>query len=317
MMNPPNKAPTQPAPEARGAIGSNRRALFWCAMFALALTLCFSQSLYVLARFALRSDLYSHIILVPFVSIYLIWIKRSSLTPPSPLPARKIALTLLFLGALVLAGSLGAEWKGIVWGEEDHLASRILPYVLFLAGTCAWFFDRATLRTVAFPLAFLLFMVPFPSVIMTGLETFLQHGSATTAYAMFKLSGTTVFYDDLIFRLPGISLEVAPECSGIRSSLALFITSLVAGYFFLRTPWKCAVLSLVVIPLAILRNGFRIYVIGELCVHISPDMINSYIHRQGGPIFFLLSLIPFFFLLRLLFRSESHRSHPTSTPFAS
>ena len=40
-----------------------------------------------------------------------------------------------------------------------------------------------------------------------------------------------------------------------------------------------------VIPLGILRNGFRIFVIGMLCVHIGPYMINSKIHRQGGPSF--------------------------------
>jgi exosortase/archaeosortase family protein len=63
-------------------------------------------------------------------------------------------------------------------------------------------------------------------------------------------------------------------------------------------------LALFVIPLAILRNGFRIFVIGELCVHVSHDMINSWIHRKGGPVFFVLSLIPFFLLLAWLRKSE-------------
>jgi len=187
--------------------------------------------------------------------------------------------------------------------------------VFFIAGSATWILGQATLRALAFPLTFLVFMIPFPTAVRTGLETFLQHGSAEVAHLLFKLAGTTVFYNDLIFRLRGINLEVAPECSGIRSSLALFITSLLAGHFFLRTPWKSAVLTLAVIPLALFRNGFRIFTIGELCVHINPDMINSYIHRQGGPIFFVLSLIPFFFLLRLLFKSETSRN-VASTPSA-
>jgi hypothetical protein len=36
-------------------------------------------------------------------------------------------------------------------------------------------------------------------------------------------------------------------------------------------------------------------------------MINSDLHRHGGPIFFVLSLIPFFLLLLLLRKSESTR----------
>jgi exosortase/archaeosortase family protein len=59
-----------------------------------------------------------------------------------------------------------------------------------------------------------------------------------------------------------------------------------------------------VIPLAILRNGFRVFTIGELCIHVGPHMINSPIHRKGGPLFFALSLIPLFLLLVVLQKSE-------------
>jgi exosortase/archaeosortase family protein len=106
------------------------------------------------------------------------------------------------------------------------------------------------------------------------------------------------------FQLPGFSMEVAPECSGIQSSLVLFLTSLLAGHLFLRTPWKRAVLILAVIPLGILRNGFRIFTIGQLCMRLGPEMIHSPIHRQGGPVFFALSLMPFFLLLIVLWKSD-------------
>jgi exosortase/archaeosortase family protein len=104
--------------------------------------------------------------------------------------------------------------------------------------------------------------------------------------------------------LPDISLKVAPECSGIHSTWVLLITSLVAGRVILRRPWKRALLCLAVLPLALLRNGFRVFVLGELCVHVSPRMIDSPIHHQGGPLFFVLSLIPFFLLLYFLSKSE-------------
>ena len=142
--------------------------------------------------------------------------------------------------------------------------------------------------------------------------------SASAAAWFFKLYGTPFFRVETYFQLPGFSLNVAPECSGIHSSLALFITSLVASYLFLRSPWRRTLLCLAVLPLAILRNGLRVFVIGELCVHVGPEMIDSYIHRHGGPIFFVLSLVPFFLLLLLLIRSERRRSQPSpSTPESS
>src|SRR4029450_2389126 len=84
------------------------------------------------------------------------------------------------------------------------------------------------------------------------------------------------------------------------------------GYVFLRSPWRRASLTLCVIPLAVLRNGFRIFTIGELCVNVSPDMIDSTIHRHGGPLFFALSLVPFFLVLCLLRRAETTKKPAAS-----
>jgi exosortase/archaeosortase family protein len=98
--------------------------------------------------------------------------------------------------------------------------------------------------------------------------------------------------------LPGITpIAVAPECSGIHSSLVLLICSLLAGWVFLEKVSFRTILTLSVVPLGILRNGFRIFTIGMLCSHVDPGMIHSPIHTRGGPLFFMLSLVPFFLLL--------------------
>lgn len=160
------------------------------------------------------------------------------------------------------------------------------------------------MRALAFPFCLLLFMIPFPVWLRAAIETALQHGSAAVAEWMFVLSSTPYWREGMQFHLPGISLEVAPECSGIHSTWVLVITSLVARRVILRRPWKRALLCLAVIPLALLRNGFRVFVIGELCIHVSPRMIDSPIHHRGGPLFFGLSLAPFFLLLYFLRKSE-------------
>ena len=149
-----------------------------------------------------------------------------------------------------------------------------------------------------------------PVALRGFIEAGLQQGSAAVANVFFTIADTPMVNDGLVFRLPGIQIEVAPECSGIHSTVVLFITSLLAGHYFLRRPWKRVVLCLIVIPLALLRNGFRVFVIGELCVHVGPQMINSVIHRRGGPLFFLLSLIPFFYLLFYLRRGDQSKPEP-------
>lgn len=270
----------------------------------LALALSYPLSQYL--RFAWESDLYSHLILVPWISFFCVWSARGKLVEEPGLHRGWVSV-LLAIGLLTI---MGLAWAGQVgWKPlpEDRFAVLSFSgYMLWLA-ICGYFFGPNNLRLLAFPLIFMAFAIPMPSAARAWLESFLQHGSADVAQLLFNASGMPLVRDKTLFVLPGMRLEVAPECSGIHSTLVLFLTSIIAGYFFLNRPWRRAVLILAVLPLALLRNGFRVFVIGQLCVNVSPDMINSYIHRKGGPIFFGLSLIPFVLLLLWLWRMERRR----------
>jgi exosortase C (VPDSG-CTERM-specific) len=219
-------------------------------------------------------------------------------------PNPQLAVLPLLGGFAILAACYWVVQTGRSLKTEDYLALTTLSYLLlFLAGSFV-FLVPEILRTIAFPVGFLIFTVPLPEFLQSWIECFLQQSSAQAADVLFRMSVTPIFRQGLVFGLPGFSLELAPECSGIHSTLVLFITSLIAGNLFLRAPRNRVLLTLGVIPLAILRNGLRIFIIGQLCVRVSPDMINSYIHRHGGPIFFALSLIPFFLLLVTPRKSE-------------
>src|SRR5258708_19200216 len=160
------------------------------------------------------------------------------------------------------------------------------------------------MAAAAFAITFLVFMVPLPDGAVSWLETASVLASADVAAWFFKLTGTPLLRDGTVFALPGIVLTVAQECSGIHSSWVLFITSLLASYLFLESSWRRIILIAFVIPLGIVRNGFRILVIGLLCVHVGPHMIDSVIHRRGGPFFFLLSLVPLIVFMAWLCRQE-------------
>jgi exosortase len=132
------------------------------------------------------------------------------------------------------------------------------------------------------------------------LNDVLVRGSAEASAILLKLSGTPFYREGPVFQLPGIAIQVAEECSGIHSTLVLFITSLLAGNLFLRSSWSRAVLAAAVLPVGILRNGLRICTIALLSVHLGPEMIDSPIHRRGGPVFFVLSLFLLGILVALL-----------------
>jgi exosortase C (VPDSG-CTERM-specific) len=278
--------------------------------------LVFLKPLGELVQLARADDMVSHVLLIPFISYYLLSVGRrkdsqgKTTAPVADKPGgerafagRRIGLPLLALGLALY----GANLVLIPGPAGDRLSWAILAFVMCAAGAHFSFLDRAGIARGIFPCAFLIFMVPMPEFMRNGLEIFFQHSSAEAANMLLALTGTPMLRDGLIFQIPGITIQVARECSGIHSSYVLFMTSLVAGHLFLRGPWKRFILVAFVIPLGILRNGFRICIIAMLCVHIGPEMIHSPIHLRGGPIFFVLSLIPFFALLLWLYHLEQKK----------
>jgi exosortase C (VPDSG-CTERM-specific) len=271
--------------------------------FAVLLLLAFGQPVLTLISYASGSELYSYILLVPFVSAYLLHVQRDKL-PKNYASDVRGGILFLFAGFGLLAFIYWLGFTGPALPGNSRIVLLTLSFLCCLAAGGFFFLGRSWMRAAAFPLGFLIFMVPMPDAMADALETASKYASAEMANVFFHLSGTPFLRAGLVFQLPNITIEVAQECSGIRSSWVLFITSILAANLFLRTPWRRFALVAFVIPLAILRNGFRILVIGLLCVNIGPQMINSLIHRRGGPLFFVLSLIPFFLVLWWLRRGD-------------
>jgi exosortase C (VPDSG-CTERM-specific) len=318
MLPPPNETAaretmiTARTGHVSESIASSHRKTWWFwsgACFATVLLAAFAQPLLVLIIYATGSQLSSYILLVPFVSAYLLYLRRDQL-PKKYVADPWLAIVSLAAGLGILVFTYWMDFVGRIPAGNGYLALVTLSFLCCLAAGGFFFFGRGWMRAAAFPLAYLIFMVPMPDAMANALETASKYASAEVANLLFHLSGTPFLRAGLIFQLPNITIEVAQECSGIRSSWVLLMTSILAANLFLKTRWRRFVLVAFVIPLAILRNGFRILVIGLLCVNVGPQMIHSLIHRRGGPLFFMLSLIPFFLLLWWLRKGEVRTRQP-------
>ena len=277
---------------------------FWGgACFVIILLAAFGQPLLGLANYAAHSSLHSYILLIPFVTGYLLYLRRDQL-PRERVADLPFGIVLLACGLGVFLFTHWLAFAGRVPADNYYFVLLTTSFLCCLVAGGFFFFGRGWMRAAAFPLAYLIFMVPMPDAMADVLETASKYASAEVANVLFHLSGTPILRAGLVFQLPNIAIEVAQECSGIRSSWVLLMTSILAANLFLKTPWKRIVLVAFILPLAILRNGFRILVIALLCVNIGPQMIHSVIHRHGGPVFFALSLIPLFVLLWWLRKGE-------------
>jgi exosortase len=286
---------------ARGAagIGSPRNVLF---LFLVIVSLfVFWTPLRTLLDYSLRGgdhqyDKYSHILLIPFITMAMVFFERRKIFASVQYHFR-IGVILLLLG---LTLNWCAERAVNQLGGENSLSISILALVIFwIAGFILCYGTRAG-RAGAFPLLLLLLAVPIPNLLLDAPLSAVRHGSTEVCSLIFKLAGVPFLRNGFEFLLPTINIEVAKECSGIHSTLALFIVSLVAGHLFLSPLWKKLLLVLFVLPIVCITNGLRIAGLTLLTVYVNPRFMNSSLHREGGMGFFALALLLLFAVLRLL-----------------
>ena len=276
---------------------AQRRNLLALLLFFAAVA-WFWQPLVTLFSLTQQQEHYSHIVLIPCLSFYALYLDRKAI-----LASREWSP---WLGSLVIGmGALGYWLADPATFAADQLSMTILALVVMCWGIVAFCFGIMICRKVSFGLLLLLFMVPLPSFLLDAIIGFLQRSSTEATGFLFSLLGVPVFREGFVFRLSNFTIHVAEECSGIRSALSLFITSLVAGYFFLRSGWTKMGLVAVVVPLAIVKNAFRIVGLSLLANYVDPTFItDSALHRSGGIPLFLVSLVVLLSLAWLLRRFE-------------
>lgn len=267
----------------------------------IATVLCFWQSLAGLYALTQQQEHYSHIVLIPWLSLYALYLDRKTIFSSrvwSP-----------WLGSFVMGMGVLWAWRAdsAVYGA-DLLTVQVLSFVMMCWGIFLLCYGTSACRTYSFGLLFLLCMVPLPAGLLNAVIVLLQRSSAEVTDIVFTFLGIPFFREEFVFGLSNLTIHIAEECSGIRSTLSLIITSLVAGHFFLRSVWGKWALVMIVVPLAIIKNAFRIVGLSLLANYVDPSFItDSILHRSGGIPLFVLSLAVLLSLAWLL-RSMEKRT---------
>src|SRR5271157_4903965 len=250
---------------------------------------------------ALRNDAYTHILLVlpiSFALIFLDWLSRKT----QPKPDFRSGSALLVLAVLI--GFIGGVWRRDSLTADVQLFLGMLAVVMWWVGAFVCCFGVRISRMCVFPLCFLLWLVPVPEFALNRVVGFLQQGSAGAARLLFVIARVPVAQDGVVLSIPGLTLEVAKECSSIRSSLILLVTSMVLAQLLLRTAWGKSLVTVAAIPLSIAKNGLRIFTLSMLGVYVNPSFLHGWLHHHGGIVFFLVFLVGLFVLLRLVVLAE-------------
>jgi exosortase len=291
--------------------------LIFAALGALAVAIWWTPivSLFLLA---LSDEQYTHILLIFPVSAVLLFVQWQSRDWQHAEGfsgwSAGAGSAMLFIALLVTAG---LRWKGLSAVDAplslnplslNILALNILALVAWWMGAFVLCFGIGGFRRALFPVCFLLWMVPLPPFLLDPIVNLLQRGSAASAHLLFAATGFPVEQRNMLLHIPGLTLEVAPECSSIRSSMMLLVTTMVVAQLLLVSFWRKAAVVAAAIPLSIAKNGLRIFVIGALTTKVDPGFMTGRLHRQGGVIFLMVALLGIFLILWALRRGENGKA---------
>jgi exosortase len=263
----------------------NARNVLFFALTIVALWMVYFPLRDLLANSTL-GEYYSYVLLIPEVSGFLLYMNRKTIWA-NPGYSYTIGIPLLIIGGLIY--SLG-WFKGQNLDQSDYSSLMTFSVILFWIGAFVLLYGTQAFRKSTFPLFFLVFMIPIPTLFMEKALVVIQAGSVETANLFFRIMDIPFLREGFEFRLPGISVKVAEECSGFRSALGLLIISFLAGHLFLRTGWRKFVLVLSVFPIAILKNSLRVVTLSLLGVYVDERLMIS-IHQSGGLVFVIPGLL--------------------------
>lgn len=236
---------------------------------------------------------------IPLISLYLCYERRAAIFAKVQFAPSGFVLLALGIG-LYAASLLASQAHGL----PIPVVPVILGVIVSIAGAFLACYGSDAWRAAGFPLGFLLFAVPLPTAILEPLVRWLQNGSAAVVSLLLGLLRVPFLRDGLGFDVDGLRILIAPECSGIRSSYALMVLTVLISYLVLRSAWRRLLMMLAVVPLVLVKNGIRIVTICLLTLYVDPTVISGPLHHEGGFVFFGLVLAAEGGLCWLLRRSE-------------
>lgn len=285
-------------PHSASLAGLSPAAWGLLALAAACLAMVFREPAAYMYDIWMARPEYSHGILIPLVSLWLIWQRRAALAQ-----AR-------FGGswwgvAIVLAGS-----ALFVLGELSSIVT-LMQYALLIVfyGLVLAFAGPAVFRTILVPLAILAFMIPLPGFLLNNFSAQLQLLSSSIAVSVMRAVGMSVYLEGNVIDLGGYQLQVAEACDGLRYLFPLMTLAFIMAYMFRAPFWKRAVLFLSSIPITILMNSLRVAVIGITVEQWGSRMAEGFLHDFQGWAVFMASAALLFAWMGLLARFGDQPVH--------
>lgn len=252
---------------------------FWICVTIL-IALIFQEGVRsLISAFNAKESYYSHGFLVPFVSLYFVWLDRERLRE---MPRRPTIFGLVFLGLaclMVLMSDLA--------GFRIFAQAAILP---LLIGFLLLFLGPRHVFRMWFPLVFLLFMIPIPESITTSMTFHVKMLATEGAVRLSSLFYFPMIRDGSYIHFGDDRLLVGNVCSGLRSLIALLAMGAIMSYISHTRPWSRILILLISGPIAVAANVLRIFFLCIAAYYWGSALASGWLHDVSGIFIYVVAL---------------------------
>lgn len=240
-------------------------------------------------RWFARDSYYSHGILIPFFTGYLIWQQKDELRK-IPMQRSGWGMVLIVLGLLLYL--LSAVLRVYF--------SSALSLLVVLVGIALHYYGTSILRRIVFPVSFLIFMVPLPMAVIVNISFKLKLFAATIAAKVLNNIGLVAIQQGSIIRMLHSQVVVDDVCSGLRSLISLMALGSVFAYWLQAPLYKKIILFLTTIPIAIVTNVCRVVILSAISEVWGSEYTVGFVHDATGFLVFALAVVMFVLVSRLI-----------------
>ncbi len=264
------------------------------AALALTLIVYIPTINWMVDRWFAKESYYSHGILIPLISLFIIWQRRDAL--------KKIKVSGSFMGLWIIAISLLVH---IICAALRIYFLSGFSLVFAIYGLVLFTFGKDMVRKLIFPLSFLLLMVPLPLVIIGNLTVRLKLFAAQLSTIVLNSIGFRCILDGSVIRMQSSFVEVAAPCSGLRSIISLVTLGLLFAYVMKTSFFKKSILFLSSIPIAIATNVMRITLVAIVNDLYGEKVAMGAFHDFTGYMVFVVAFLGLYGVAQIMGARES------------
>lgn len=240
-------------------------------------------------RWFAKDSYYSHGILIPFVSGYLIWLKKKEL---ARIPRRYSPWGMWFIASGIIVHAVSSLFRVYF--------SSLFSLLLVIVGIILCLYGSKILKKIIFPVLFLFFMMPLPLVAVVYISFKMKLFAAGIARSVLQNMGFAAIREGSIIKMPHASVIIDDVCSGLRSLISLTALASVFVYWMKGSAVKKVFIALSALPIAVATNVCRIVFLSFASEVWGPQYATGFIHDLSGFFVFALAFAMLYVLVKLI-----------------